>query len=224
MGQVEVTGELPLLGEPLPVELMNTVHLDRGGDGYDVVGDAARAGAWLDAVGHRLSPATGGHPSPGGGWGDERTGRRLRELRDALRSLAAEVTQAPPELFLVGPSSAHDEAVEIVNRLSGLGRLRPELAWPAGAEPARRFGSAAALGDRAVSLIAQEAVELFAGPQRARLRACLAPNCDRYFVKAHARREWCTSACGNRARVARHYRRHHAETRRSGGAAGGPHG
>nr|WP_137969774.1 CGNR zinc finger domain-containing protein [Streptomyces antimycoticus] len=35
------------------------------------------------------------------------------------------------------------------------------------------------------------------------------PNCLLFFVKHHARREWCSPACGNRVRVARHYRRHH---------------
>ena len=34
-------------------------------------------------------------------------------------------------------------------------------------------------------------------------RAVLA--CVQYFVKDHPRREWCSAACGNRARVARHY-------------------
>jgi len=27
-------------------------------------------------------------------------------------------------------------------------------------------------------------------------------------VKNHPRREWCSAACGNRVRAARHYRRH----------------
>ncbi|MGW9027726.1 CGNR zinc finger domain-containing protein [Streptomyces sp. NPDC055722] len=30
-----------------------------------------------------------------------------------------------------------------------------------------------------------------------------------FFIKNHARREWCSPACGNRVRVARHYRRPH---------------
>ncbi|MEV8411642.1 CGNR zinc finger domain-containing protein, partial [Streptomyces niveus] len=28
-----------------------------------------------------------------------------------------------------------------------------------------------------------------------------------FFVRSHPRREWCSADCGNRARVARHYRR-----------------
>jgi predicted RNA-binding Zn ribbon-like protein len=35
------------------------------------------------------------------------------------------------------------------------------------------------------------------------LRACGAPGCVLMFVKDHPRREWCSVACGNRARQAR---------------------
>ncbi|MEU1601426.1 CGNR zinc finger domain-containing protein [Streptomyces sp. NPDC005708] len=48
------------------------------------------------------------------------------------------------------------------------------------------------------------------------MRPCLAPNCLLFFVKNHARREWCSPACGNRVRVARHYRRHHPAPRAKG--------
>src|SRR2546429_545268 len=44
-------------------------------------------------------------------------------------------------------------------------------------------------------------------------RATLALGCVLYFVKDHPRREWCSAACGNRARAARHYSRHRAATR-----------
>ena len=42
-------------------------------------------------------------------------------------------------------------------------------------------------------------------------RATHAPGCVLYFVQDHPRREWCSTACGNRARVARHYDRHHRQ-------------
>ncbi|XES01431.1 CGNR zinc finger domain-containing protein [Streptomyces sp. S1D4-11] len=60
-----------------------------------------------------------------------------------------------------------------------------------------------------MQLIAHQAVGLFTGPGCDRLRPCLAPNCLLFFVKNHARRECCSPVCGNRVRVARHYRRHH---------------
>ena len=58
------------------------------------------------------------------------------------------------------------------------------------------------------AMIAVDAVALLAGdPESGPLRACLAPGCVLYFVADHPRREWCSPACGNRARVARHYER-----------------
>jgi predicted RNA-binding Zn ribbon-like protein len=50
---------------------------------------------------------------------------------------------------------------------------------------------------------------LMAGENPVGLRACYAPGCVLYFVNSHPRREWCSTACGNRARAARHYQRHH---------------
>ncbi|WP_351234979.1 CGNR zinc finger domain-containing protein, partial [Streptomyces sp. NPDC002133] len=56
--------------------------------------------------------------------------------------------------------------------------------------------------------LARAAIALLTGPDRARLRACHAPRCVRYFLKEHPRQEWCKPSCGNRARVARHHERH----------------
>ena len=60
--------------------------------------------------------------------------------------------------------------------------------------------------ERRLGELAAEAVRFFGSDPQ--LRACLAPGCVLYFVKDHPRREWCGPACGNRARAARHYRRH----------------
>ena len=55
--------------------------------------------------------------------------------------------------------------------------------------------------------VAEQAAELLGGQDAARLRACYAPGCVLYFIKTHPRREWCSVACGNRVRAARHYQR-----------------
>jgi predicted RNA-binding Zn ribbon-like protein len=52
--------------------------------------------------------------------------------------------------------------------------------------------------------IARSAIGLLTGPQRALLHVCEAPSCGMLFV---GDRRWCCTACGNRARAARHYRR-----------------
>lgn len=206
-----------LLGEPLPVELMNTTHTDRNTEVYDLIADPAQAALWVEAISPRLPPAAG-HPQPATAALDDQDVQRLQTLRNALRSLAAEITQAPPP-FTTTPTTPRQEAIETVNRLSSGAHIWPVLTWPqTEEEPTATFSTHATTGDYVVSSLARQASELFTGPQHARLRACLAPGCDRYFIKDHSRREWCTRACGNRARVARHYRRHHPDTLRTSAA------
>ena len=61
-----------------------------------------------------------------------------------------------------------------------------------------------------VASIAADAIDLIAGPRADELRACGAPGCVLLFEKDHPRRAWCSDACGNRARQARHYARRHS--------------
>ncbi|MHB1193898.1 MAG: CGNR zinc finger domain-containing protein [Longimicrobiales bacterium] len=59
--------------------------------------------------------------------------------------------------------------------------------------------------------VAAAAAELLAHGDRSRLRRCSAEGCGRWFydVSRNGRRRWCSMArCGNRAKVAAHYRRH----------------
>ncbi|MGW5202845.1 CGNR zinc finger domain-containing protein [Streptomyces spiralis] len=197
-----------LLGEPLPVELMNTLTLDRTG-AHDALDTDAGAAAWLRAIAPRIATKT----APTDDQLDEDTVRSavpaLRALRDALRHLAAETTKDPrPPATTPQPTRA-----EAIATLNGLAHARPELLWPADEEPSVAYRSPGTVADLATGLIAHHAVELFTGPDRARLRPCLAPNCLLFFVKNHPRREWCSPTCGNRARVARHYQRHNAAPR-----------
>ncbi|MGH3416299.1 MAG: CGNR zinc finger domain-containing protein, partial [Actinocrinis sp.] len=66
-------------------------------------------------------------------------------------------------------------------------------------------------GNAALAAIAREIIDLFSSPERLnRLRRCADPTCSMLFLAETARRQWCASnVCGNRARVARHYRRTH---------------
>jgi predicted RNA-binding Zn ribbon-like protein len=210
MTRQDVTTGATLLGEPLPVELMNTVAVD-GGEVRDALEDDAGAAAWLRAVADRIRDEAGVALGPlDGGDDDEgeaarRVGGELRRLRDALRRLAVEATH-DPRPPATAPKLNRSDAIATVNSSA---RTWPELLWPADAEPSRAYRSAGgAAGELAVRLIARQGVELFAGSQRELLRPCTAPNCLLYFVKDHPRREWCSPACGNRARVARHYQRH----------------
>jgi predicted RNA-binding Zn ribbon-like protein len=187
--------DAPLLGEPLPVELMNTIWADRDGV-HDALAGLEQAREWLAAVGLPADLDERGHVG-------------LRSLRDAVRRLAADVT-GDPRPAAASAITGRDQAVAAVNQACARAPSWSELTWPAGASPARTTRSARSPAELAVATVAEQAVTLFADDPVTRLRACLAPGCVLYFVREHPRREWCSAGCGNRARVARHYRRHHA--------------
>jgi len=199
--------QAPVLGEPLPVELMNTVWADSDGV-HDALATADEAAAWLATVATRADVASadlfGGMDAPD----VDQLARRLRRLRDALRRLAAEVT-ADPRAAASSPLADLEAAVAEVNRAVAETPRWWTLNWTADTQPSRTAHAAKLPPYALVSQIAEDAVSLFADPRQPHLRACLAPGCVLYFTKSHPRREWCSPTCGNRARVARHYRRHH---------------
>jgi predicted RNA-binding Zn ribbon-like protein len=175
---------------------MNTIWADRRGV-YDAIVGPADLTTWFTANGLGVdAPEV-----------TERDWVRTRELRDALRRLAALRTgdvRSAAASAITDPSAA----VDVVNELAkGLGA--PQLAL-AGDVVRRATSSGGRSVDAALADVAVQAVELLTDNDAPPLRACLAPGCVLYFVKHHPRREWCSVACGNRARAARHYHRHNA--------------
>jgi predicted RNA-binding Zn ribbon-like protein len=201
---VETTA--PLLGEPLPVELMNTIWADRDGV-HDALSETAGTEAWLRAVAPRVDLMAASDLDDVATTDIDDLANRLRGLRDAVRRLAAEAT-SDPRPAAAPVMNELDTAVASVNEAAGAVPRWSALAWTPGAAPSRRIRTSGQLPTAVVSAIAEEAIDLFSQADRLRLRACLAPGCVLYFLKNHPRREWCSLACGNRARAARHYQRH----------------
>ena len=179
--------------EPLPIRLASTVRA--GADGVnDDLRTTAALDEWLDAAG---IDRAGTHAT-------ERELAQARALRDALRRLAGYVTRdtrpaaasamtdVAAALDLVNATAAEVPAPRLV-LLDG----RLEAGAHQGPSPA-------ATG---LARVAEQAVALFGGEEAGRLRACYAPGCVLYFTKTHPRRAWCSVACGNRVRAARHYQR-----------------
>jgi predicted RNA-binding Zn ribbon-like protein len=201
-----VNTNAPLLGEPLPVELMNTIWADRNGV-HDALRDPGGTRAWLDAVSSRTDLLAPGDLDVISADDLDRLGGRLIGLRDALRRLAAEATMD------LRPAAASDirelhEAVSVLNQVAGETPRWSVLTWTPGQAPLRRTRAGGQAASAALSAIAEESIALFSQDARHQLRACLAPGCVLYFVKNHPRREWCSESCGSRARSARHYQRH----------------
>jgi predicted RNA-binding Zn ribbon-like protein len=187
----------PLLGEPLAVDLVNTVAaVGPNGALVDLIARPDGLRAWLDAQAERLDAEP---ESIGALLGDL---HRLQALREALRSLLrAAMRNELPDM----------EALALVNAMSAAAPCAPVLDWPSDGPPlARSHREAHEPAARPLAAIARSGIELLGSEQLHALRTCQGPGCVLIFVAANARRHWCSPAiCGNRVRVARHYQRRH---------------
>ena len=200
----------PLLGEPLPVELMNTIWADRDGV-HDALREPAETAAWLRAIAPRLDLPVAPDLSALTPRDLDQLAQRLRTLRNALRRLAAEATD-DPRPTAASATKELDDALAAVNEAAGAVPRWSALTWTPGERPARLTRANGPATAAALSAIAEEAIAMFGREEPIELRTCQAPGCVLYFLKDHPRREWCSPTCGNRARAARHYQRHRRTT------------
>ena len=110
-----------------------------------------------------------------------------RELRDAIAAAFAATLAGEP---------LPAEAVERINAC--VGPVVPRL----------RDGGRELVPSGALTAVAASAIEILGTETRERLRFCAAPSCGMYYLGHRADQQWCSPACGTRARVARHARRH----------------
>lgn len=193
----------PLRGEPLPVELHNTLYAQRG-EPVDGLPDAAGLRAWLAALRDAL-PADPDAVDPS----------RLRDFVD-LRAVVRDALHAALEARAVPAAT-----IDALNAASAQGRHWLTLVDDGARRVAQRRYCSADAADIVLGDIAERTIALLTGPDAGRLRACGAPGCVLMFTKDHPRREWCSTACGNRARQARHYARRHPSAGRSRGRRSG---
>ena len=188
--------------EPLAIQLLNTVRVADGlfVDAFDTdsgVVDWLRATASAnDLLGAGLHDGPLMAAAP-----------RVRRLRDAARQLAAEAT-SDPRPVATPQVGVHDAAVAAVNAEAD---SWVKLDWPTSGAARWALAAHGDAADLATKALGRDVVKLLTSDAH-RLRPCLAPACV-YFFSKQARREWCSPACGNRARVARHYQRHHGNSR-----------
>ncbi|MGW0935897.1 ABATE domain-containing protein [Streptomyces sp. NPDC002666] len=189
-----MTGDEPLTGELLALDLLNTLPHTAQGPPADHLADAAGLLAWLALESERL-PGAAGEVTP-----DDLAAVRAVRAHAAAAVAAARRGERPPETALRGLNEAQIAAPAV---------RYVEWNGESVVSQARRSGP---LGVRVAAALAEETAELLADPALARIRECEAEDCTMLFVPAHPRRRWCSAArCGNRARVARYYRRHKGE-------------
>ncbi|MGW0933850.1 CGNR zinc finger domain-containing protein [Streptomyces sp. NPDC002666] len=196
--QASAVDGLPLSGEPLPLDLVNTTYIKGGVRGrlVDALAEPEDLDVWLRGQRERFS-AHLADDLAGAAPADPVLLREFLELRRVLRALAGARTSG---------GAADPADLGVVNawarRAAAWQELAPGPGFPVVSRRSESDSRRSALAD-----IAMQAVTLFGGTGAELLRACPAPGCVLYFIKSHSRREWCTTGCGNRVRVARHSRR-----------------
>jgi predicted RNA-binding Zn ribbon-like protein len=185
-------GGAPALHEPLGVEFANTIYALRRGP-HDGLRTRGHAAAWLLERGEQFQPTLGAREVAGLTQQDLHLLIRLRDtIRAALQALV----------------DGHDTSATTRDQLNAVSALSPQWLILTGDPPGTALATTADPVTAAAAAVARSAVTILGGPLRDAVRACPAPGCVLFFVKDHPRREWCSAACGNRVRVARHHARH----------------
>lgn len=180
----------PLTGEPLALDLLNTVTAEG-----DLVAAPAGLAQWLAEQAGRLTPVAEVGAAEVAA---------VRAVREAARPALAAVRDGarPPR-----------EALRALNEALAAAPAHPKLAWSAEAGlTAAPQRAAVAPARRLAAELAEAVAEFLTDPRVTSVRACEAEDCVLMFLPAHPRRRWCVATvCGNRARVARYYARHKAD-------------
>lgn len=177
--------DLPLLGEPLSVELVNTRY-GQGDDQIDFLGTPALAALWLSASGCRSTA-------------DRIDVGALRGLRDRAHRVFCAV---------VGGEAPSPADVDGINAASAGGRSHPVLVWSEA--PQQVWVRAGSPTEALLAQLSAEIIGFVAGPQRRLLRVCEGDGCTMFYVQHHHRRRFCHPSCSHRARQAAYYRRQKA--------------
>jgi predicted RNA-binding Zn ribbon-like protein len=178
-----------IIGEPVvAVDLINTVAAPGSAVADDLLSADRGAQAWWWIERARV-PAC-----------DVPDIRALRQLRSALRDMIeALVDDLPVPQAAVSDLNFFMESAPASKRLRLTGtRLGVQTQWHG------EYG-----GNPRLAFIAAQAAEFLSDPSKVRrLRRCANPACSMIFIAVNPRRSWCAPGiCGNRVRVARHYRR-----------------
>jgi predicted RNA-binding Zn ribbon-like protein len=196
-----MSNRLPLVGEPLPLDLVNTLANGPGGES-DLLDSVEQFRPWLDAQAGRLTQS---NPDPEGP--DAPDGLDLDAVRELRGRVEAAVACARDG---VEPPA---QALRALNRAQLAAPLHRRLGWDGAAVTATRVRTGSAT-DVLLAELADATVDLLTDPVAlGKLRCCEGPGCRMLFLAVNPRRRWCSAAlCGNRVRVGRYYQRHKEDT------------
>lgn len=193
VGMQEQISPPPAPGEDAStaLALVNT-EVEPRGRPVDLLPDGRTLADWLRVRGLRAggSESTADHDLD-----------RIRRLRAAIRAAftARATGQRPPRA-----------AIATINAAAALVLSTPRLGWnDDGPERQMVWVQGVRSRDSALAKLAVDAIDTLLGDSGSRLRLCEAHGCNRMFIQDHRRRRWCSRACGDRVRVARHRKTSH---------------
>lgn len=173
--------------EPLAVEFTSSWHFESGAL-LDEIETQEGLANWIDAYRFRLGMSSGERISISDE--DVHVALRVRSaVRDLLDALVDQTSPPPGSLDLVTKVAARLDDTTVAWPAAG-----PHLVWPDDTPTI----------DKALTQVCASAVRLITSPRRELLRRCPAPSCVLFFSALRKTQRWCSPACGNRARVARH--------------------
>lgn len=179
----------PGTAEHLSLALANSIVTLPGGLRVDELDSPEDATAWL--IRHNLAPEGTGLLSY--------CQHQLAGLREQVREVLLSHTQ--------GAAPAPEALAGLNHALTAVPSAAP-LHFSPGAGLRRVPGHPLTqIVDHAMAQIAEDAAGLLTGPDAARIASCAAAPCDRFMVRTHARRQWCSERCGARQRANRSYAR-----------------
>ncbi len=189
-----MSGVIPLTGEPLALDLINTrAH---AADGVtDLLATPEQLRNWLALQADRIPDVT-----------VDRSENLTAADIAAVHAVRAHTTAAIDHVRRRTPPPA--AALRRLTEAQAAAPAINELIWNGSAVTAVQH-RAGPLGARLAARLAEAAGNLLTDPAVVNIRECEADDCVMLFLPAHPRRRWCSATrCGNRARVARYYQRH----------------
>ncbi|CCG02574.1 CGNR zinc finger domain-containing protein [Blastococcus saxobsidens] len=179
----------PGADEHVSLSLINSIVTLPSGQQADELGSPEQATRWL--ISHGLVPE---HTSLLAYCQNQLTG-----LRGHLRSLfAAHVAGTTP------PQHALDAVNRTLTKVPSAPLLRYHPTTGLWREPEHPVTQ---LVEHAMAQVAEDAAGLLTSSTSAQIARCDAPPCNRFLLRTHARRHWCSTRCGDRVRAARSYAR-----------------
>lgn len=181
---------VPLTGEPLAVDLINTNALVPDIGWVDGLESLPRTRLWVGMQQHRLSVDP-----------DALTRADVAALRQLREDVGSAVARArpgkrPPAASIRAINTVLEEAPAVRQLRWDHDALDLEMRRPSGA------------GRRLLTQVAEQSADLLADPSVRLIRDCAMESCVMLFYPSRQSRKWCSDAiCGNRARVQRHYRK-----------------